>query len=439
MQGARQFFLFPQLWYTVLVAVAIVASFVFVSSRFISIAKNAEDELTNVRVGSIQDAFAPLARQLYDQPSTLRGYMQEIRVLNPTIYEFSIVTPASDGWRVYLSADQQFESNAFRGHDFLLNLAKGDPTHSYTVQEMEGTDRYFRTARAFLDASSSLMGIAVTRQTLSQADRQIAASIQTGVVTLIFILAALLLLFFRHARIIDYAVLYRKLQEIDQLKDDFIAMASHELRTPLTAIRGYAELLRDGSVKTAPERSQALERIELSAQALAGLINDMLDVSKIEQGRMTFEMKDIDPSTVIQDVCKMLQPVAEKKGLALRTSIASTLMRFDPERLRQIALNLVGNAVKYTEHGEVFVRASVLDGAYVIRVSDTGLGMSSDTRDHLFEKFYRAPGENVRKQTGTGLGLWITKQLIEKMDGTISVESIEGVGSHFIITFPRKN
>lgn len=436
-RGARQFLEHPQLWYTVLVAIAIVASFLYISSRFIGIAKNAQDELTNVRIGAIQDAFAPLAHELFQEPQTLRGHMKNIRALNPTITDFLIVREEGAGWRVMVSADPQYESSDFLGSNFLLNLAKSDPRRSYTVQESEGSDRFFRTARAIVDENSSVVGIVVTRQTLSEADRKIASSISVSIATLILILLALLLLFFKHARIIDYAALYRKLKEIDHLKDDFISMASHELRTPLTAIRGYVDMLKTGDSLSSAERIQSLERIDASARSLDNLIADMLDVSRIEQGRMTFTLTNIDPNVIIREVCDLLQPVAKAKGLSIVPELADNAkIGADKDRFRQITLNLVGNAVKYTHRGPVSVKTSLNDSTWTMRVSDTGIGMPNSVREHLFEKFYRAPGEAVRAQRGTGLGLWITKQLIERMNGRIEVESIENIGSHFIVSFP---
>jgi signal transduction histidine kinase len=435
--GLRQFTEHPQLWYTVVVAAAIVIAFLYISDRFISIAKNAQDELTNVRVGAIQDAFTPLAHQLYDQPEKLRAEMQTIRELNPTIVDFFVVEEAPRGWSIAVSADPEFESSDLIGQNFLLSLAKSDTRRSFTIQEVEGTERFFRTARAITDASSTVTGVAITRQRLSEADRQIERSIQTGMITLVLILLGLLVLFFRHARIVDYTVLYKKLKEVDQLKDDFISMASHELRTPLTAIRGYADLLRDPDKLVGEKRIEALERIDISAVALDRLIAEMLDVSRIEQGRMKLELKEIDPNAIVASVHDLLAPTAEKKGLKLVLDLGSGLtISVDEDRFRQVVLNLIGNAIKYTPKGTVTVKTYAQDASCVLRVSDTGLGMSADVREHLFEKFYRAPGKEVRAQTGTGLGLWITKEIIEKMGGTISVESIEGVGSHFLATFP---
>lgn len=424
----------PQLILTMVVAVAIVGSFVYVADRFVRIANDAQEELANVRVGALQDAFAPLAAELF-YDARLRTYMQDISTINPTIREFYVLTEHDDLWQVRTSMDERRDGIDILGQDFILRLAVTDPAHSFTVSEYVGGERLFRTVRA-VTINGEVVGVVMTVQTLSEADKKIADSIQSGMIVLVLILLFLLLLFFRHARIIDYTVLYRKLESVDRLKDDFIAMASHELRTPITAIRGYAELL--GEKDTAEgDRKTALERISTSAAALDDLIADMLDVSRIQEGRMKFAFEDIDPRTVIDEVQALLEQRAQAKGLVFELDVKGVgTVRLDRVRFRQVMVNLVGNAIKYTEKGSIKVTTYIENNQYVCRVSDTGSGMSAEAKELLFEKFYRVDSDAVRTQRGTGLGLWITKQIVEEMKGRVTVESIEGVGSHFIVRFP---
>lgn len=435
--GIRQFRDYPQLWLTIIVAAAIVASFVYVATSFLNIARSAQDELTQVRIGSLQDAFAPLAAELWQQPDIMRSYMRRMQALNPTIEGFTINVQQSSGQlQVLLSSNPSEEGLPVFRQDLLLSLARADTQHSFTISETENGTRYFYTARAVVSRDNVLEGIVLTRQTLSAADEQLSTSTNGALVTLVVILLFLLLLFFRHARIIDYTVLYRKLREVDTLKDEFIGMASHELRAPLTAIRGYAEMLKDGSLD-APARALSIQRIDTSAQQLDHLIADMLDVSRIEQGRMKMEQKRIDTHATLAEQCDIWEMRAKQKGLTLARELSEGLaITVDPDRFRQVVINLISNAIKYTNHGTVTVQTSGGDGRFQLRVSDTGIGMTEDERTNLFQKFYRAAGSDVRKEAGTGLGLWITKQLIERMGGRISVESIKGVGSHFIVSFP---
>lgn len=437
--GVRQVRDHPQLVYTAVLAAAIVASFSYVAISFSGIAKDAQDQLVNVRIGSLQDAFAPLSAEVWDKPDVLRTYMRHLQELNPTIVDFDIVAQspaaATAQWVVIFSSDPKREEQIVFRQDLLLNLAKSDPSHSFTIETSEGGVRYFYTARAVIGRDGAFRGIALTKQTLSAADQEIGTSLDHATITLVIIVLFLMLLFFRHARIIDYAVLYRKLREVDTLKDDFISMASHELRAPLTAIRGYAEMLGDQSLDTAA-RTQAIQRIDLSAKELDSLVADMLDVSRIEQGRMKIEPVRLDTKQALTEVCDTWEMRAKQKELTLTRELQENLaIMVDPDRFRQIAINLISNAVKYTNKGGITVRTYTENHEFVLRVSDTGIGMTEDERQKLFAKFYRAAGADVRKEQGTGLGLWITKELIEKMGGRVSVESIKGVGSHFIVRF----
>ncbi|MCE9540936.1 HAMP domain-containing histidine kinase [Candidatus Kaiserbacteria bacterium] len=428
----------PQLWLTIAMAIAIVAAFLYTANLYIGIAQQAQDELVNVRIGSLQDAFAPLAAELSDQSDVLRSYMRHLQELNPTIVDFDIVSPTStppNAWVVTLSADSARENRQVFRQDFILHLAQTDTARSFTFESNQSGERYFSTARAIVLRDGAVSGIVLTRQTLSAADAQIAASTHKASVTLIVILLFLLLLFFRHARIIDYAALYRKLKEVDMLKDEFIAMASHELRAPLTAIRGYVDVLKGGDMPKATQ-DLSLERIDISARELDSLIVDMLDVSRIEQGRLTMNLSRADVSGTLVEICDTWHMKAVEKGLTLTCEAApGAFIMVDTDRFRQVIVNLLSNSVKYTQKGSIGLTASADEKYYTISVNDTGIGMTNDERDHLFNKFYRAEGRDVRDQAGTGLGLWITKQIVEMMGASITVESIKGVGSHFIVRF----
>lgn len=435
-RGLAKIFANPQLWLTVFVAVAIFVSFIYIANRFSTIAQDAQDRLVNVRVGSLQDAFAPLSALYIRDPEKLSLYMRDMADRNPTIVEFLAVEKIGDAWIITSALNEAQRGTNLVGYDFVLSLAVAEPEQSFTVEEVLGGKRFFRTARAILSEDKQTLGVLLTRQSLSEADRQIAGNIQTSFFILFGILLLLLFLFFHHARIIDYTELYRRLKEVDQLKDDFVGMVSHELRSPLTIIRGYVAELKEKGVhaENAPE---LLKRIDDAAQAQNMLIADILDVARIEQGRLEYAIKDFDPAPVIQSVAEGLSPAASAKGLAVAVQVPSgILITADEGRLRQVVTNFVSNAVKYSDKGQITISGKSDGKNFVLRVSDTGIGMSAEDVKKLFGKFYRVPGDRVRKEVGTGLGLWITKQIVEAMKGTVSVESIQGVGSHFIVTLP---
>ncbi len=439
----------PQLIYTALVALLIVAAFLFMAERFIGIASSAQERLVNVRAGSIQDAFASFAGDRIYDTDYLNEKIQETITVNETIRSFqvvvksSVLTTASTtvlGERIVVASNDKEELGQIdRGNDFLFSLAASDPVHSITIEETKNGERLFNTARAITDASGEVIGAVITVQTLSEADRAIQNDINSSLGLLIVVLFILMLLFLRFSRVIDYMSLYRKLKEVDQLKNDFISMASHELRTPLSIIRGYAEYIGEAP-ELSPTTKEYASKISISVQGLDSLVADILDVSRIDQGRMSFALEPVHPELLIADVVAELSGQAKEKGISLAfdtTGVTtSQVISADKSRFKQVLVNIIGNAVKYTAKGEVKVRQYEEQGRVVIRVSDTGFGMSEEERTHLFEKFYRIRTKDTENIRGTGLGLWITKQIIEAMKGTVSVESIKGVGSHFIISFP---
>ena len=437
--GLIQFKNHPQLWLTVFVAIAIFSSYLFIANRFILIAKQAQDELVNVRIGSLQDAFAPLASVLFNESDLLRKHMVRLARLNPTIVDFSIVQKSANGkWKIIYSVDRNKEGTDLVGYELVLNLAEANPDNSFTVEEIIGGDRFFQTSRAIVDEKGSVKAIAVTKQSMSWADKKISADIKNGMLILILIMLFLLLLFFKHARIIDYAVLYKQLKEIDKMKDDFVSMASHELRTPLTAIRGYVDILKSLNEVKSETGVKSLDRIDISAKELDSLIADILDVSRIQQGRLSYEIQVIDPYETLQHVVDTLSASAQDKGLKFTVEAERNLkINADPNRLRQVLINVIGNAIKYTSEGSVTVQLKKEQGKVVFVVADTGLGMSPEDLSHLFKKFWRSPDKNVRKQKGTGLGMWITKQIVEYMNGVIYAQSIKGSGTTFTIEFPH--
>jgi two-component system sensor histidine kinase/response regulator len=237
----------------------------------------------------------------------------------------------------------------------------------------------------------------------------------------------------------DTALLAEKkaLSEV-RAKSDFLANMSHEIRTPMNAIIGYSELLTKTNLDE--KQQEYLATINSSSNLLLGIINDVLDLSKLEAGKVELESINFDLEYLVTDVFKMIQARLEDKNIQTYIDIASDVphsMKADPTRLRQILLNLLGNAVKFTEEGEigVIVRKITQRGENVIiefRIKDTGIGISHDGQKRLFKSFSQAESSTTRKFGGTGLGLAITKTLVEAMDGKVWVESEEGAGSEFI-------
>jgi PAS domain S-box-containing protein len=228
-------------------------------------------------------------------------------------------------------------------------------------------------------------------------------------------------------------------EEANRAKSDFLATMSHELRTPLNAMIGYAELLEMGvpeEIGTAA-RGQ-VERIRLSATHLLQLIEEILTFSRIEAGRERVDIQPVELQDLAAEVSAIIEPLATKKGLEFAVEMPDdpVEVRTDPRKLRQILLNLLGNAVKFTEEGEIAVRAAREGKEMVLEVSDTGIGMPPEEQERVFEPFWQAETELHRRTSGTGLGLPVTHRLVELLGGTIQVRSEPGEGSTFRIVLP---
>jgi signal transduction histidine kinase len=231
----------------------------------------------------------------------------------------------------------------------------------------------------------------------------------------------------------------RELEIASKHKSQFLANMSHELRTPLNAILGYAELMLDSIYGEPTEKMRAvLQRLQANGRHLLGLINDVLDLSKIEAGQLTLSLDDYSLSDLVHGVVSAIEPLAAEKRLMFKAEVAPDLPagHGDERRLSQVLLNLVGNAIKFTDDGEVAIRASATNGSFIVAVCDTGPGVSLADQAKIFEEFQQADSSITKMKGGTGLGLSIAKRIIEMHGGRIWVESEPGKGSKFHFTVP---
>ncbi len=223
----------------------------------------------------------------------------------------------------------------------------------------------------------------------------------------------------------------------DQAKSAFLANMSHEIRTPMTAILGFTRILDDRTLD-AETRQRFVGIVRRNSQHLINVINDILDMARIEAGKLNLELAPCDLRSLIHDVRTLMKQRVEEKPVTLDVEIGATvprIVRTDSTRLRQILLNIVGNAIKFTDRGSILVRVRQEDssGQTIIQVRDTGIGMTTEQMSRLFERFTQADQSTSRKYGGSGLGLIISKRLTELLGGTISVESRPGEGSTFTL------
>jgi signal transduction histidine kinase len=241
------------------------------------------------------------------------------------------------------------------------------------------------------------------------------------------------------ARTRELAKTVEDLEIASQHKNQFVANMSHELRTPLAAILGYAELIQEGFYESqGPKSLDALTRIRSNGKHLLGLINTVLDIAKIESGQFTLNMSEYAIESVVETVRAATESLAQNKKLTLATSVDKMLPvgLGDEQRLTQVLLNLVGNAIKFTDAGEVRVSATAANSHFTVTVADTGPGIPEEHQARIFEQFHQVDSSNTKAKGGTGLGLAIAKEIVEMHGGRIWVESTLGKGSTFQLEVP---
>lgn len=302
----------------------------------------------------------------------------------------------------------------------------------YPISYMKKTDFRALLAVPLLRKDRHLGGLVIRRK--------VAGKFTEPVVNLLQTFAAQSVIAIHNARLFhEIEDKGHELQIANKHKSEFLANMSHEFRTPLNAILGYTELIIDNIYGDVPEKIQeVLERVEKNGQHLLNLINDVLDISKIEAGRLTLSLNDYSMQDLIQTVYTSVEALAAEKNLDLKMTVSEVLKngKGDEQRIAQVILNLLGNAIKFTEQGEVAVEATVSNDSFLISVSDTGPGLSETDQKNIFDEFRQADGSSARAKGGTGLGLSISKKIVEMHGGRIWVDSILGKGSTFSFTLP---
>jgi PAS domain S-box-containing protein len=234
----------------------------------------------------------------------------------------------------------------------------------------------------------------------------------------------------------------QELERANRLKSEFLASMSHELRTPINALIGYAALLLDGVLgEITPTQRDALTRARAAAEHLLALINDILDLAKIEAGKMPLNVQEVSLGAVTREVAQQMEPLVHKKGLRFNTNVSGDcpVILSDRTKVKQILLNLVSNAVKFTHEGTVTVAVECApDEGVSIKVSDTGIGIRREDLDAIWEDFRQVDQSRTREHGGTGLGLSITRKLLDRLGGRVAVESEYGKGTTFTVWLPAR-
>lgn len=426
----------PQIIMTILLIVVIPAAFLFSGQQFLSAAKDNQERLEKDRIGILHDVLASVLTMTNFDTSHIQDEIVRIARQNSDITQFVIATERGNQIIVVASLDVVTldspvpEQNEFR-------IANVHPDESIILPFVADGIRYWRSYR-LVTSGSGVDYYIFTETSLAHIDSIFASRIIDAYYWLFGVLAVVLILVLRHVRLIDYSYLYRETKRANEMKDMFINMIAHELRAPLTAMRGYASMIRE-TVGVHDEIKNYSQKIEDAAERLVLVVNDLLDVARIHSGKLSMSPARTDIQSIITSVIEIMQSSAHEKGIVLSENAAphSLFINADEKRLHQALINLVSNSIKYTESGSITVSLDERDDRVEIRVKDTGMGIDAENQKKLFAPFFRVEGAKIEGTVGTGLGMWITKQLIELMKGSIAVESIKGIGTHVIVTLPK--
>lgn len=387
----------------------------------------------------LQNVLSEFVVEFLDNPEVLQKRIENISKANSEVKQLRILKKEGEDFRI-ISSQKIEEIGAILSDPALILSWAQNETIAYLFSSQDKKERLWKVVSPF-SKNGEKVALVSFSLSLKETDEMMENFIfQTFLITLFGILISLFLIL-QHANLFGYVEMTRKLKELDKAKDDFIRMATHELQSPLVNIRAYLgeikEKLKD---KISDEEKEDFERIETSATNLSNLISDILTVARLEGGRLDFTPSLIDLGEEVEEVVKEFLPRAKEKNLNLYLSLPpeKILVKANKLRLREVLENLISNAIKYTLQGEVRVeiRVDYSKKRSYISVIDTGVGISAQAQKNIFQKFFRERKRETANISGTGLGLWLTKQMVEKMGGEIFVESMEGRGSKFFFYLP---
>jgi len=431
-----------QVVYSVILMIVIPGALIFNTWFLSGYFRNTVDQSIHDKAVAIGLSINTALADKLGSPEEMQSFIDDWQKYSSETKLLDILYLEKDSFKLAASMDKGKVGQTDESMAYMISWKNDAPIAQKIIDPAnKSKNPYWLVAMPLKDIQGNKQALLAMEFSTDFVSSNLLAALIRSYLILILTVILIILLLFVNSHLFEYSILYNKIKEIDAMKDDFISIASHELRTPVAAIKGFASLIIEESQSLAPnaKMQEYLSIISASADRLTMLIEDLLNVSRIDQGRLKMDIQKTDAWPAIEETVKELKPQADEKKLSLFCVLdpgAKSAVLIDRDRFKQSLINIIGNAIKYTPSGSIEVRARSKGKNFTVTVKDTGIGMPAKEREHLFEKFYRIRKRETDAIIGTGLGLWITKQIVGLMNGTISVDSIENVGSQFTIDLP---
>jgi len=433
---------FPGIFYS-LFLIAFFPFFIYFSLNFtISKFEKNINLILQTEALSLAQIFSNFSQDFFSQPEILQEKIFQIQKENQKLKQIRILKKEDENFKILASHNPEEVGAILEATDptMILTWSRNEP-FAHLVFDKNSKERIWKVTNVIKDSSGKKLGLISLGLSLKETDEILTNLILKTFFLMIFGILICILLVFQHTRLFGYVNLFLKMKETEKAKNEFIRMATHELQSPVTNIKNYAlELKEMLSSKLNEEEKKFLERIEISAKNLSELMADILEVSRIEQGSLDFTPQVIDATKETEEIVKNFEIWAKQKGLKLifEKPKEKILILANPYRFKEVLNNLLTNALKYTFEGEIKVEIEVdfSKKRCYISVEDTGIGISAENQRQIFQKFFREKRKETAEISGTGLGLWLVKEIMKKSGGDVFFESRKGKGSKFTVYFP---
>lgn len=408
--------------------------FVWISQSFFTTAYDNINTTEKRQVSLLHDSITTTLKAVSNKEEVLPALINVFTAENPEITKIRVVDEVEGSFKILYANDRSLVGNLEKSDELYRVLPLSAENSSFIVESVLNGARTWQTFRSVTVEGEKL--IVFTEHNFTVIDSVMAARRQYSYYGLTVIFLFLMALAYWLNRQTNWQHRHDVLQQQLHERDLFSNMIAHEFRTPLTVIKGYASFLEDSETISTEDKRFA-NTIKVSAERLVLLVNDFLEVARLQSGKLIVKRESVDLRTVLTQVASNLQSLAGEKGLTLIDARSSVpvFMDTDAARMIQILTNIVTNSIKYTDSGTITLECQQRKGKVSIYIKDTGTGISAEDQQKLFTPFTRVGGVDKTTTTGTGLGMWITQQLVTLLGGTIGVESIKGIGTHIIITF----